>query len=331
VASKSKIQNTNTVILIEEAKKLGIKVKVLDAAQGKLKLTWHGRTHILWKKSFGLNSKESIRTARDKHRTFLQLKQAQLPCPNQIKVNSTQEYLKHYRQIPFPQAIKPATGEKGQSLYLNVKNKKQALRAIKTILAKKHRHIVVEEYLPGLDMRFFILNGKTLGIARRTPPYIIGNNHSTIKQLIHQENQRRLELTQKTGRRMLNRLLIWKRIRWYLKQQNLNLDSIPTKNQQIVVYPIPNFSTGGSVKTFSRQSVHPSLIKTAEKAVNALNLTVAGVDMVVKDKRHPATKKNCLIIEVNSDPSLRLHEWPNSGKPQHITKKLLRYIFKSQT
>jgi cyanophycin synthetase len=301
------LTNTNSLILLQATKTLGIAAQILNLSQGKIRLTKGKKSHIVHKLGFNLNSHQAIISTRNKLKTLTLLRRHGLPIPRPSH--------------RFPVAAKPISGQKGQHVYLNIQNRSQLRTALKNISAPA----LIQPFILGHDLRFFVLAGKVIGIVHRRPPQLNGDGRSTIKQLIDAENRRRVRLTKTSGRRLLNRLHNWPRLKWYL-----DLQAILPKNKTIEVYPLSNFSTGGSAHALTKNQVHPLLIKLAERAVALTGLTVAGVDMIVKDWAKPI-KNNAYVLEVNSDPSLRLHAWPNTGKPQPVATQLLRYIFAIQT
>ncbi|HUW21866.1 MAG TPA: hypothetical protein VMW41_04335 [Candidatus Bathyarchaeia archaeon] len=324
----TRIENTNILILLKTCQKMGIKYQLLDWDKYKFKLVKDCKEHIIWEKSMGLNSSLAISISRDKHKTYQILKKANLPVLPQIEVKNLAQYQEKGHLIPFPQVLKPTLGEKGQNIYLNIKNQKQGEETLIELL-KKTQNVVVEPYFKGLDYRFIVLANKIIGLAQRQPPVITSDGKHNIRKLIKLENRQRFNLNKKVGRRMLNRILVWQRVKWYLKQQGLSFDDILLKDTKITLYPIPNFSTGGTVETVSLKNIHPSFIRLALKISQTIGLTLIGIDMLIKDINKPSTRENCAIIEVNSDPGLRLHDWPNAGEPQHVTEKILNFIFKS--
>lgn len=322
----SKVFNTNILILLQTAEKLGIDYQILDWEKCKIKLSKNNQVHLITKKSLAINPSKAIAISRNKHKTYQILKKANLPVLPQIIIRKPSDYQKKAHLIKFPQVIKPLFGKKGKNIYLNIKNKPEAEKTIKSLL-KITSAIVVEPLFKAKDYRFLVLNNKVIGFSQRKPPVIMSDGKSNIKELIEKENQKRFDYNQKVGRRMLNRMVIWKRIKWYLNQQGLELTTIPSKNKKIVLYPIPNFSTGGTVEAISLDQVHPSYQELAIKAAQAIGLKIIGIDILIKDIKNKADQQNCSIIEVNSDPGLRLHDWPNKGKPQKVTEKILRFIF----
>lgn len=309
--------NSNHQILFSAAQKLNLSPAVISVKPPVLSFRSGQRTHRITEKSFGLNSTKSINLSRNKSKTIKKLSQHHLPVPQQIIVHSVKEYLSvcqsaHWR---IPQVIKPFTGQKGQFVFLNIKNLTAGQSAVKEVLNHYPDGCLIESYHFGSDYRFLVLNFKVIGVSQRLAPTITGDGKSTIKQLIDQENIKRHQQFLQTNRRLLNRMRNWKRIYWYLHLQGVSLQAVLPKNKTITLYPLPNFSTGGSVKTISLRSVNPALIRLAETAAKIIGLKICGVDVV-----------DNTIIELNSDPGLRLHDWPNQGKPQHTAETILGYI-----
>ena len=332
----SQIKNTNILLILKTCQKLGIKATLLNLEKYKFQLSKSGKTHIIWKKSMGLNSSSGIHISRDKHLTYLILKKANLPVVPQIQVKNPDDYQQNFQKIPFPQVIKPTFGEKGQNIYLNIGNKNQGLKVLKKYFSQaqsfnqsEKAFCVVEPYFqPASDYRLTVLTGQVIGLAQRQPPQINTDGQHTIKELIKLENKRRLQTNQKAGQRQLNRILVWSRVKWYLTQQGLKYTDVLPAGQTITLYPIPNFSTGGSVTALSLDQIHPSFLKLGQKIAQVVDLKLTGIDLLIKDVKKPADRKNCAIVEINSDPGLRLHDWPNNGQPQGITEKILKYIFR---
>ncbi len=322
----SKLTNTNHLILIQAAKKLAIKTDILSSDPPKILFTKNGKSHLIAEKSFGLNSTKSINLSHNKSTTIKKLKQAHIPTPSQTIIASLSGYSQACQKIPFPQVIKPVTGQKGQDVFLDIKNISAGQSAVKQIMSKYSNGALVESYLQGRDLRFLVLNFQVIGLVERRPPQISGDGRSTIKELIDIENARRHQQFLKTGRRLLNRMRHWPRLAFYLHLQGLSLKAILPQGKTITLFPISNFSTGGSTQTIDYHTIHPSLVKLAQTAAKIIGLQICGIDMIIKNL-HQAAQDNATIIELNSDPGLRLHDWPNQGKPQRVAEKILKFIF----
>lgn len=319
------ITNSNALILLEAAKSLGVKAEVIQEKPFIIDLTHNNQTHQIRAKTFNLNTDpQAKQTAKNKVLTGQTLALAGLPTPRQATVSSLENYPDI--SLPFPQVVKPPMGEKGKQIYLDLKTPELAQRALKKVLANHPEGALVETYHQGNDYRFLCLNFKVIGLAQRLPPTITGDGHFTIEKLIDLENQHRLEQNQTANKRLLNRIRLNDRLDFYLDLQDFSLDDILPENQTITLFPIPNFSTGGSVTTVDPNTIHQDLIALAETAAQTINLEICGIDVLIKDLTKPR-QDNATIIEINSDPGLRLHDWPNQGKPQHTGATILKSIF----
>ncbi|MCG2691545.1 hypothetical protein L6272_01815, partial [Microgenomates group bacterium] len=223
--------NSNLQILFEAAQKLNLSPTVISVKPPVLSFQAGRRTHRITEKSFGLNSTKTINLSRNKSKTIKKLSQQHLPVPQQIIVHSVKEYLSvcqsaHWR---IPQVIKPLTGQKGQFVFLNIKNLTAGQSAVKEVLKNYPDGCLIESYHFGSDYRFLVLNFKVIGVAQRLAPTITGNGRATIKQLIDVENQRRFELWQNRGKRLLNRMRNWTKIAWYLSLQGQSLQAVLPK------------------------------------------------------------------------------------------------------
>ena len=70
--------------------------------------------------------------------------------------------------------------------------------------------------------------------------------------------------------------------------------------------------------------IHPFYKKIALKAARELGLNLTGLDLMTKDI---SKKSNYAILELNSYPSLSMHENPDVGKPVPVNKLILKSIF----
>lgn len=314
----SNIQNTNSRILIQTALKLGIKIELLDEEKIKLRLSKDNKSHIVTKKSFGLNPSHAIRLTRNKNQTTELLAKHDIPVSNAVEINFLSE-LKTADLPPFPTVLKPSEGEKGHDVYVGIRDKKKLHETTRHAL-KTVNSLIIQQQLEGADLRFFVLNGKVIGAARRHPPQITGDGKRTIKELIHNHNQKLLDERKRIGRRMQNRILNWSRVKWHLKNQGLSLQTILAKGKAITLYPIANFQAGGTVETIPINKIRTSIIELVEKTAKLTGLVICGIDIITKDFTRPklngkqnytkpadtrtilAEKPNATVLEVNSDP-----------------------------
>jgi len=322
------IENTNIKLLIKAAEKNKISCTMIDDDRYQILLEKDKKAHIITNHGLKINLQSSLQLVKNKYLLAKFFKKAGIPVLSKITISSQKQYLKNYSKIPFPQVIKPVAGEKGRQVFLNIKDKKSALAALK-ILFQHYKNALIEPYFSGHDLRILVLNHQVIGISERKPPQIIGDGKNTTEKLIQKENQRRIKLNKKAGFRMLNRIVDIPRITWYLKKQNLNLQSILPKGKKQKLHQIPNYSAGGSVTTINKKNIHQSFITLSKKISYLVKLKVVGIDFIIKDLKKPANNKNSTVLELNSDPGIRLHDIPNKGISQNIAEKIVKYFFES--
>lgn len=322
----ARIENTNIRLFVQAAEKLGIGWTMLDDDRYEILLEKGKKAHIVTNHGMKINPQASLEKTRNKYSLAKLLRQNQIPVLSQVVVASESEYQAKGSQIPFPQVIKPVAGEKGRKVFLNITNEKTAKDALH-ILFDRYSQALVEPYFPGNDLRVLVLGHRVIGLSLRKPPEVVGDGKSTIAQLIDQENARRVHLAEKQGIRLLNRIVDLPRIRWYLKNTGLSLGSVLPRGKVQQLHRIPNYSAGGTVVTLEKDQVHPSFLELSERLSRLVNLEVVGIDFMVKNLKKPATAKNCAVLELNSDPGIRLHDLPNKGRPQQVTEKILHYFF----
>ena len=318
------VSNSNSQILIDAAHQLDIQVELIDSATTKLRLTKKGKQHILTSKSLGINPTSAINLSHDKHQVSSLLKSLDVSIPQEILIT-------HFHQLssthlpPYPLVAKPTTGQKGHHVYVGIKDYTTLTTTLSDIL-NTYPSALVQHQIVGSDLRFLLLNHQILGLVRRHPPQLIADGTHTIKQLILLHNQQLVTQREKTHQRLQNRIHNWKRTTWHITNQGLSLDTILPKNTKLSPYPIANFQAGGTVETLNVDQIHPQIIDQIQHISRSVGLTICGIDMIIIDVNLPP-KNNAFFIEINSDPSLRLHHLPNSGQPQQVAPQILKRIF----
>jgi len=318
----------NIYLIIRSAEKKKIDCQVLLRA-GKSKdivyLRLAKKNKVRW---FGsdrgfFNSKSSCDLCLYKDLTHSVLKFLNFPVIDLIRINNIKQLNK--LKIKSPWVLKPVTGTQGKDIILKIDNIKILTEYCKKLL-KKYPDLIIEKFVPGNDFRLIVLKNKFLGALKRNPPFIKGDGQKNIKNLIDIENKKRYYIPKDFNSSFLKPLEIDLELINCLKNQNLNLKSIPQKNKLIKLRENANFSTGGTVEDVTNK-VHPKNKKIALQAVKALGLEIGGVDIITNDISKPITKNNAKIIEINSSPGLWIHHYPNKGKSRDIAGKIINYLF----
>ena len=264
---------------------------------------------------------ESI--AQDKQLTKNLLHAAGVPVPLGSIVTTAEEAWQAYQEINAPVAIKPRDGNQGKGVAVNINTREQIDIAFKAASAISSE-VIVERYMPGHDHRLLIIGGQLVAAARREPPYVIGNNKNTVRELVEEVNKDPLRGDGHAT--SLSKIRIDEIAIATLKNQNLTPDSVPPKGLRVTLRNNANLSTGGTA-TDVTDDVHPDLAASAVAAAQMVGLDICGVDVVCDNVYRPLEEQGGGIVEVNAAPGLRMHLHPSYGKGRPVGEAIISTMF----
>ncbi len=260
--------------------------------------------------------------AQDKFLTKKILQDHFIPVPEGIVVSNLIELQEAVRQISPPYAIKPFDGHHGQGVSLNLQSWEDISLAFE--FAKRFSEsVLLEEMCQGFDYRILVINGKMVAAARRTPPSIQGNGSDTIRQLIDQTNA---DPRRGQGHdAVLTRIEIDDLLIVHLQKQNLTLDSVPPRDQNVVLRENANLSGGGTAEDVT-DLIHPDIKALCERTARIAGLDICGIDLIHENPDAPLGDKT-KVIEVNAGPGLRMHLSPNLGQARAVGDHIIDMLY----
>lgn len=259
----------------------------------------------------------------DKELTREVLKGVGIPVAEGECADNLEDALKICRQIGFPVVIKPLDGNQGKGVTVGIKDDDSAARAY-YIASKVNARVLVEKYIEGKDYRVLVVDRKVAAVSLRIPPYVVGDGEHNIKELIELENK-----NQRRGydhEKPMTKIPIDELTINYLKSNNKGLDFIPAAGERVQLRFNANLSTGGYAKDCT-DIIHPDNVEMVIKAVEAVGLDIAGVDICTRDIACPITADGGVILEVNAAPGIRMHMYPEKGKSRNAASQIVDYLF----
>lgn len=241
-----------------------------------------------------LNSKESVEKSKNKFMTKEILLENGLSVAKGFLARQWEEVLQEIdsKQVDFPLVAKPNNSSKGAMVFANIVDLKDLKTAFERI-KKEYDEVLLEEYVEGSDYRFFVLDGKVLAVAKRTLPFVNGDGKTRIRDLIPKKV-----------------LLDWE-VERNLKDQDLDLDSVPEEGIEIVLRGNSNMSTGGMVENVTGK-INTRFSDIAESVAKILDLRLVGVDMIIKDASN--SNSSYCVLETNAAPGFKIHKSPDIGE-----------------
>lgn len=269
----------------------------------------------------------AVDIACDKLLTKEILYNAGIPVPEGDVCDNIEDAIRTAQHIGMPVVIKPQTGNQGKGVSTDLNTKEDIEIAFQ--LAKKFDdNIIVEKFIRGRDYRILVVDNQVVAVAQRLPAYVVGNGKNTIEELIRITNRHpsRGEYHEKP----LTQIRVDTTTLEILKKQGYSLNSIPKDNVKVLLKPGSNLSTGG-IAIDCTDKIHPVNRDIAIRAVSAIGLDIAGVDITCSDISKPITEDVGGVIEVNAAPGLRMHLYPSKGRSRDVGKAIVDMLYPAGT
>lgn len=261
--------------------------------------------------------------ASDKKETKRILAEAYIPVPEGASAYNIEELKNAVSAIGFPLAIKPVNGNKGKGVTTNIQTEEEAIKAFEKAKLIS-REVIAERFIRGMDFRFLVINYKLEAVARRTPAMIIGDDHSTIQQLIDKTNN---DANRGDGHeKVLTTIKIDEQTLSILAGKDLTLNSVLPSGEILFLKDTANLSTGGTARD-ATDVVHPYNVFLAERIARLMDLDICGIDIVAEDITNPITGKTGAVIEVNAAPGFRMHLSPTKGVARNVGEAVIKMLY----
>ncbi|MGX7092852.1 bifunctional glutamate--cysteine ligase GshA/glutathione synthetase GshB [Hutsoniella sourekii] len=317
----------STQDLIKEAMASGIEVEVIDVHENIIALTYQDQKEYI--KSANMTSRDSLISyflMENKLATKQLLDQAGVPTPAGYDFNQLQEAIDFYPLLADGAwVIKPNNTNYGIGITIFSKkpSKEDYVKALELAFAED-KTVLIEEFISGTELRFYIQDGQVLAICERQPAQVIADGSSTISQLIDQANQDPLRgPSNKAPLKFIDKGEIES---LQLAEQGYDFDSVPASGQVIYLRRNSNISTGG-LSIDRTDQVHDSYKQMAVKASQALGAYFCGVDILIDDYQEAARPDNFGVIEANFNPMMVLHRFSGRGTHHRLARHLLEDFF----
>jgi glutathione synthase/RimK-type ligase-like ATP-grasp enzyme len=196
-----------------------------------------------------------------------------------------------FRSLGGSTFIKPLTGSRGD--FAQAVHGEAALVRYLDEAMKYYDAVLIQPIVEASEYRVFLLDDDVLYCARKYPPSVAGDGVHTVGELLatHNDALRARGLSPAS-----------------IPNNDPSLDAIPAKDERREIPGRMNLSAGGTMVLAEAPS--EKAIALSRQAARAIGLRVAAIDMFVDIGGNPDANQ---IIEVNSNPSIRLLEDSNRG------------------
>lgn len=198
-------------------------------------------------------------------------------------------------KLGFPVFVKPNSGSQGLGV-AKVYNKSEFYQAMRSIFLHD-KVALVQRIVEGKDYRIVVLDNKIISAYQRIPLNIIGDSKSTVLQLLRRKQKDFIKFGRDTRIKLDDARIFQK-----LKRQELSMQSVVRKNEQIFLLDNANLSSGGDSIDVTKL-MHPKFRKLAIQLTKDMGLRLCGVDLMIDGDIKYAPKKYW-ILETNAAPGL---------------------------
>lgn len=288
------------VVWRDAARAVGARVE--PGPGGRLRLERDGHRVELGANRVPLDGEEALATAGDKWATRRLLGDCAVPTPRAVRV--------HPRATGPAFDLLDATGRcvvkpardtgGGLGVVCDVRTPGELVRALVSA-GRWSRDVLVEEQLDGVELRVLVLDGRVVGAVRRHRPVVVGDGVSSVAALVTAENWRRVLARGADGQWAIPPDLD---TQLAVRHAGLRLTSVPAAGRRVPVKGAASATTGYDHETVT---VTGPLEADVLRAVDALGLRWAAVELITPDPSRSLRSAGGAVIEVNSTPGLLYH------------------------
>lgn len=286
----------------ETAKQLGATVE--DLGDGYLRIERRGAATFVNQSDVMLDSRLVLKLAGHKPLVHRILAEASAPDVRYVELDlaTLRTGERFLEEIDGPAVIKPAvSGSAGSGVVTGIDSPARLRRAALAASGYGTR-LLLEEQIEGDSYRLLYLRGRLIDAVRRDRPHVVGDGRSTIRQLVAEENGRR----RGGDVRSLHPLTVDLEMRFFLAAAGRSPGDVPAAAERVEVKRAVNQNS--LFENFSvTPDVHPETVAMGARIAAALQVELAGIDMICRDVARPLSATGGVINEVNTTPGLHHH------------------------
>ena len=298
-------------IIAEEALERGIRVEVTDAEFGEMRMSLGGRSVLTRESLSEYTSAVALSRCDDKRMTRRIMEAAGVRVPRgavarEGDLAAALALLGEVGEV----VVKPARGEQGKGITVGVTDRRGLERAVRAAL-QFCPDVLVEELVPGEDLRVVVIDHEVVAAAVRKPAEVVGDGRRSVRELVRWTSRRRERATGGESTIPLDDTTAD-----VVAAAGHDLDDVIPEGERLRVRRTANLHTGGTIVDVTDR-LHPDIADAAVRASRAIGIPVTGLDFLVPDVEGPEH----VFIEANERPGLANHE------PQPTVERFVDLLF----
>lgn len=217
--------------------------------------------------------------------------------------------------------IKPIDSYDSNGVTVDVTDRHQIKPALDFALSVSDKtDVLAQRQLEGDLFRIFVLEDKVVAVTQSKAAEVTGDGVSTLRTLVDNLNA---GIGRGDGSTFALQKINLSDVEDYVP---MSLRSVPGLGIKIRITRTDSVSSGGSAINVT-DTIHSSWSDMAVRVSQQLGLHVAGFDIITKNISIQMDTENVPLLEINSRPGLKIHEYPARGEPVHLAPLLLDSVF----
>lgn len=272
-----------------------------------------------------LVSHQARRISRSKAMTKRYLTAADVPTPKGRAIPPTEfsRAVKYMKSLGQQVTVKPSSGRTAKGITVNLTREPQLRAAWQEAMAARSATsdsrylIMVEEYVPGLDVRTYVVGDQVVGAVARLPLYVIGDGVSSVGALADQELERR-----RPNEYLAPRLP--EVTDTFLAPVGLTRISVPPAGSLTYLTPIADTVRGGGIAVDVFDMLSDEVKDLAVEGLGAIpGLGASAVDLLVPNMD---STEGAVVLEVNPYANIMQFHYPSYGEPRKVNDAIIEEI-----
>lgn len=318
-----------TKMIAEQALARGWKVELYYAEGSQMRITRNDGVAIeLYSASTPDVSHTWTNRAGDKYFTNIYLASQGLPVAETYLVSVHDEQAARIAAEKLFSAgkqavVKPLDAGHGDGITVGVATEAQLHTALQYAAVHSKKAIIQEYFAAPVDVRLTCINYKAQAALVRMPARVQGDGVHSVAELIEHANS-----NGSRGKGYTSRLTAISVEGAQVFLGDEGLVRVPQAGEWVQVVGTANVGTGGETVDVTDR-IPLWLKQQAERAARAMHLPVCGVDFLLAAMPEQDASPDDLqpvIIELNQNPSLFIHEAPIHGTSRPVVSAFLDYV-----
>ena len=272
-----------------------------------------------------LVSHQARRISRSKAATKRYLASAEVPTPRGRALSPVNysRAVKYMRFLGKPLTIKPSSGRTAKGITVNVTGEAQLRAAWQEAMAARpvtletRYLILMEQYVPGLDVRAYVVGDQVVGAVARLPFYVVGDGITSVGQLADDE----------LARRRPNEYLKSRQPEVtdaFLEPVGLTRLSVLPPGRLQFLTAIADTARGRGIAVDVLDLLGEEVRDLAVDGLWAIpGLGAAAVDLVVPQL---GTAEGAVVLEVSPTANIMQFHYPSYGEPRKVNDAVLEEV-----